>query len=106
MKLAFNHSDDSPASALSRYSDLSWQFIYTETSHHGVRGRHVCWGHLPAEVTVDLSPKDTGEWPCGAEDGHRLHGLWREVWSACTQSLFQECVWVQGLQPTGVCMSV
>ena len=28
MKLAFNHSDDSPASALSRYSDLSWMAVY------------------------------------------------------------------------------
>lgn len=84
---------------------LRWQFIYTETSHHRVRGRHLSWGRLPAEVTVDLSPKDTGELSCGVEDGLRPCGLWREVWSACTHSLFQECVWVQGCSPQ-VCVWV
>lgn len=66
MKLAFNHSDDSPASALSRYSDLSWMAVY---------------------LRRDLSSPNEGEAPelgtspcrgdCRSEpQGHRGVALW------------------------------
>lgn len=51
------------------------------------------WGQLPTKMTVNLNPEDTGEWPCGKEGRPRLRGLWREVWSTCTNSLFPECMW-------------
>ena len=107
MKLAFNHPDDSPASALSRYSDLSWMAVYL---------------HRDLSSRSDGEAPELGTPPCRGDcrsepQGHRGVVLWGGGWTQAVwpveggverlhpQPIPGMCVG-PGLQPTGVCVSV